>query len=148
MTDLGPLSFFLGIDVHRSPTGLFLSQAQYARDIVARAGMSNCKLAVTPVDTSSKLSASVGPPVSDPTLYRSLAGALQYLTFTRPDISYAVQHVCLFMHDPRESHFHALKRIIRYIHGTVSLGITISPSPKCDLIAYTDADWGGCPDTR
>ena len=148
MSDLGPLSFFLGIAVKRSPSGLFLSQEQYAKDIVARANMSNCKSALTPVDAGSKISAGSGPPVSDPPLYRSLAGALQYLTFTRPDISYAVQQICLFMHDPRETHFHALKRIIRYIHGTLTLGITISPSSKTELVAYTDADWAGCPDTR
>ena len=59
-----------------------------------------------------------------------------------------VQQICLFMHDPREPHLHAIKRIIRYIHGTLSLGITISPSLKTDLIAYTGADWAGCPDTR
>ncbi|GJS57845.1 ribonuclease H-like domain-containing protein [Tanacetum coccineum] len=70
--------------------------------------MLNCKPCRTPVDTDSKLSAD-GAPISDSTLYRSLAGALQYLTFTRPDISYAVQQVCLFMHDPREPHLSALK---------------------------------------
>nr|GEX12200.1 phospholipase-like protein [Tanacetum cinerariifolium] len=68
----------------------------------------------TPVATESKLGPD-GDPVSDPTLYRSLAGSFQYLTFTRPDISYAVQHVCLFMHDPREPHFSALKRILCYV---------------------------------
>ncbi|GJU03858.1 ribonuclease H-like domain-containing protein [Tanacetum coccineum] len=76
------------------------------------------------VDTDSKLSAD-GDPVSDPTLYHSLAGALQYLTFTRLDISYTVQQVCLYMHDPREPHFSALKRILRYIR-----------------------DWAGCPTAR
>lgn len=74
-------------------------------DIINRAGMKDCKPCQTPVDMKSKLTAEAGPKVTDPTLYRSLAGALQYLTFTRPDISYAVQQVCLFMHDPRESHF-------------------------------------------
>ena len=62
--------------------------------------------------------------MADPTDYRSLAGALQYLTFTRPDIAYAVQQVCLYMHDPRESHLAALKRILRYIRGTLHLGFS------------------------
>ncbi|GJZ72953.1 ribonuclease H-like domain-containing protein [Tanacetum coccineum] len=83
MTDLGALNYFLGISVTRDSSGMFLSQ---------RDG---------------------GTPVVDPTLYRSLAGSLQYLTFTRPDITYAVQQVCLYMHDPREPHFSALKRILR-----------------------------------
>ncbi|GKE29695.1 ribonuclease H-like domain-containing protein [Tanacetum coccineum] len=73
--------------------------------------MVNCNPCRTPVDTESKLGDD-SDPVSDPTLYQSLAGSLQYLTFTRPDNSYAVQQVCLYMHDPREHHFSALKRIL------------------------------------
>nr|GEY32517.1 ribonuclease H-like domain-containing protein [Tanacetum cinerariifolium] len=76
----------------------------------------------TPVDTDSKLGPE-GVAVQDPTLYRSLAGGLQYLTFTRPDLSYAVQQICLYMHDPREPHFAALKRILRYVRGTVDFGL-------------------------
>lgn len=79
---------------------------------------------------------------------RSLAGALQYLTFTRPDIAFAVQQICLYMHDPREPHLHALKRILRYIRGTLDHGLQIHVSPTSDLRAYSDADWGGCPVSR
>ncbi|XP_071704953.1 secreted RxLR effector protein 161-like [Rutidosis leptorrhynchoides] len=101
----------------------------------------------TPADTQSKLD-HTGPPVADPTLYRSLAGALQYLTFTRPDISYAVQKIYLFMHDPREPHFLALKRILRYLRGTLDYGLQIHVSSTAGLVGYSDADWGGCPTTR
>jgi hypothetical protein len=83
MTDMGPLHHFVGISVTRSAGGLFLSQRQYSQDILERAGMSECKPRSTPVDVHSKLSVD-GPPVADPTQYRSLTGALQYLTFTRP----------------------------------------------------------------
>jgi hypothetical protein len=114
MKDLGPLQHFLGIAVTRSSSGMMLSQRQYALDLLERAGMTACKPCITPVDTMAKLS-SDGPPVADPTLYRSLVGALQYLTFTRPDITYAVQQVCLHMHDPREPHLTAVKRILRYL---------------------------------
>ncbi|GKD56091.1 ribonuclease H-like domain-containing protein [Tanacetum coccineum] len=79
---------------------------------------------------------------------RSLAGALQYLTFTRPDISYAVQQVCLFMHDPREPHLSALKRILRYVRDTLSYGLQLYSSTTSSLVAYSDADWAGCPTTR
>ncbi|GJZ06737.1 ribonuclease H-like domain-containing protein [Tanacetum coccineum] len=126
MTNLGPLNYFLGVSVTRNRSGMFLSQQKYASEVLERAGMLTCNPCRTPVDTYYKLSAD-GDHVSDPTLYRSLAGELQYLTFTRPDISYAVQQVCLFMHDPREPHFAALKRILRYVQ---------------------DADWAGCPTTR
>lgn len=114
MKDLGPLSIFFGIAVTRHSHGLFLSQKQYAAKIIERTGMSNCSPSPTLVDTKSKLSANSGTPFNDPTKYRSLTGALQYLTFTRPNISYAVQQVCLHMHAPTIEHMSALKRIIRY----------------------------------
>ncbi|KAJ0714765.1 putative RNA-directed DNA polymerase [Helianthus annuus] len=148
MTDLGQLHHFLGIKVTRDERGLFLDQAQYAKDIISRAHMTDCKPCSTPVDLSSKLSASDGTLFHDPTLYRSLAGALQYLTFTRPDISYAVQQVCLFMHEPRDPHYAFLKRILRYLQGTVTYGIRLTKSTSHSLVAYSDADWGGCPDSR
>jgi len=110
--------------------------------------MSDCKPCTTPVDTNPKLSAVDGAPVADPTDFRSLASVLQYLTFTRPDIAYAVQQVCLHMHDPREPHLAALKRILRYIRGTLHLGLLLRPSAQSDLLVYSDADWAGCPDTR
>jgi hypothetical protein len=109
--------------------------------------MTDCKSCTTPVDLNPKLSAD-GDPVADPTDFRSLAGTLQYLTFTRPDISYAVQQICLHMHDPREPHLAALKRILRYLRGTLHMGLLIRPSAQQDLIVYSDADWAGCPDTR
>jgi hypothetical protein len=136
------------MQVQTCADGLFLSQRQYMMDILARAGMAECKPCSTPVDTNPKIAATDGPPVADATNYRSLAGALQYLTFTRPDIAYAVQQVCLHMHDPREPHLAALKRILRYVRGTLHLGLQLRPSPITDLVVYTDADWAGCPDTR
>lgn len=148
MKDLGPLSYFLGIAVTRHQGGLFLSQRKYAAEIIERAGMSSCKPSSTPVDAKPKLGANASQPYTDPSHYRSLAGALQYLTFTRPDITYAVQQVCLFMHDPRDEYMNALKRIVRYIHGTLDHGLHLYPSSPSTLISYTDADWGGCPDTR
>ncbi|CAA7028135.1 unnamed protein product [Microthlaspi erraticum] len=148
MTDLGKLHYFLGIAINRDSHGLHLNQRNYAADILHRAGMSNCNISSTPVDTSSKLSADAGKPVADPTLYRSLVGALQYLTFTRPDITYAVQQICLYMHDPREPHYNALKRILRYVKGTLDHGIQITRSSLNKITAYTDADWAGCPTTR
>jgi hypothetical protein len=117
-------------------------------DILDRAGMTECKSCSTPVDLNPKLSNIVGDPVADPTDFRSLAGALQYLTFTRPNIAYAVQQICLHMHDPREPHLAALKRILRYVPGTLHLGLLLRPSAQTELVVYSDADWAGCPDTR
>ncbi|GKB25366.1 ribonuclease H-like domain-containing protein [Tanacetum coccineum] len=116
-------------------------------EILDRAHMVNCNPSRTPIDTESKLG-SDGDMVAGPTLYRSLVGSLQYLTFTRPDISYAVQQVCLYMHDPREPHFSTLKRILRYVRGTLDYGLQLFSSSTTDLVAYSDADWAGCPTTR
>ncbi|GJW81798.1 ribonuclease H-like domain-containing protein [Tanacetum coccineum] len=143
MTDLGSLNYFLGISAQRTKSGLFLSQSKFAEEILERAHMQHCNPCKTPVDTESKLG-SDGDPVSDPTLYRSLAGAFQYLMFTRPDISYAVQQICLYMHDPRDLHFHALKRILRYVCGTIDHGLQLHVSSTSQLTAFTDADWAGC----
>ncbi|GKB78775.1 ribonuclease H-like domain-containing protein [Tanacetum coccineum] len=90
---------------------MFLCQKKYAAEVLERAGMRNCHSCRTIV-IESKLGAD-STPGSDPTLYRSLDVALQYLTFTRPDVSYAVQQVCLYMHDPREPHLAVLERILR-----------------------------------
>ncbi|GJV82842.1 ribonuclease H-like domain-containing protein [Tanacetum coccineum] len=97
--------------------------------------------------TESKLGPE-GAPVQDPTLYRSLTGGLQYLTFTRPDLSYAVQQICLYMHDLREPYFAALIRILRYVQGTLDLGLYLYASSTTSLVGYTVADWAGCPSTR
>lgn len=148
MKDLGRIHSFLGVSIKYNEKGMFLNQSHYAEEIIKRAGMSNCKPCATPVDMKSKLSADEGKRVSDATEYRSLAGALQYLTFTRPDISYAVQQICLFMHDPRESHLLALKRVIRYLQGTKAMGLQLLKGQSMKLTAYTDADWAGCPSTR
>jgi hypothetical protein len=148
MSDLGDIHHFLGINVHRTTEGLFLSQQQYALEILERANMLNCHSISTPIDTQAKLSSTHGRPCHDPTLYRSLAGALQYLTLTRPDLQYAVQQVCLFMHAPRDVHFQLIKRILRYVRGTTHFGLQLHRRSSLDLITYSDADWAGCPDTR
>lgn len=72
-------------------------------------------------------------------LYRSLARALQYLTFTIPNFTYVIQQICLYMHDPRKPHFIPLKRILRYVRGTTDHGLQIFYSPSRDIIAYFDA---------
>ncbi|KAJ9543905.1 hypothetical protein OSB04_023612 [Centaurea solstitialis] len=149
MKDLGPLSFFLGIAVIRSSSdSLFLSQHKYALEVLQRAGLALCNPAPTPVDTNSKLSSNDGTLLDNPTEYRQLVGALPYLTIARPDISYAVQQVCMHMHAPRTSYMNALKRILRYVRGTITYGLTFHSSSTNSLVAYTDADWAECPDTR
>lgn len=148
--DMGPLAYFLGINVRRTNDDFFLSQAQYVDDLLERAGMSNCKSVATPADMKPKQSITDGQPVcaADAFFYRSMAGALQYLTVTRPDIAYAVQQLCLHMHAPHDVHATMLKRVLPYIRGTPSIGVHLRASQTLSLTAYSDADWAGCPDTR
>jgi hypothetical protein len=148
MKDLGPLHHFLGVIIEHHPDGLFLHQCTYTLDILKRAVMEDCKPCTTPVDLQTKLADDSGPPVADASQFWSIVGALQYLTFTRPDIAYAVQQICLLMHDPRERHLTAMKRILRYLRGTPDFGLLLRRSSSSNLVVYTDADWAGCPDTR
>nr|GEX67366.1 ribonuclease H-like domain-containing protein [Tanacetum cinerariifolium] len=124
-----------------------LDYKKYAVEILKKAHMVICNPSRTPIDTESKLCVD-GDPVYDLTLYQSLAGSFQYLTFTRSDISYAVQQVCLHMHDSGEPHLSALKRILRYVQGTLHYGLQLFSSSTTDVVAYADADWAGCHTTR
>nr|GEV72774.1 hypothetical protein [Tanacetum cinerariifolium] len=115
----------------------YLPTGKYACELLERANMVNCNPSRTPVDTDSKLGPK-GVAVQDPTLYRSLAGGLQYLTFTRHDLSY----ICLYMPDPREPHFAALKHILRYVRGTVDFGLQLYASATTSLVG-AEAEYRG-----
>nr|GEW12193.1 ribonuclease H-like domain-containing protein [Tanacetum cinerariifolium] len=141
------LPFVSSTTVISSCFDIIHSDKKYDIEILDRAHVDNCNSSQTPIDTESKLR-SDGDPNSDPTLYRSLAGSLQYLTFTQPNISYAVQQMCLYMHDPREPCFSALKRIMRYVRGTLNYGLQLFFSSTTDLVAYSDADWADFHTTR
>nr|XP_043639305.1 uncharacterized mitochondrial protein AtMg00810-like [Erigeron canadensis] len=145
--DLGNLSYFLGLKVCYMQNGLFLHQAKYASEIIDRASMCDCKPISTPLSTNVVLTAE-GDRYSNPTLYRSLVGALQYLTITHLDISYAVNQVSQFLHCPTVTHFQELKRIIRYIKGTITHGLNFTKPKHCTLVGYSDVDWARCIDTR
>lgn len=112
--------------------------------------MEDCKPVSTPLSTSEKLSINEGTVLgeNDATHYRSIVGALQYLTLTRPDISFSVNKVCQFLHTPTTVHWAAVKRILRYLKHTVDLGLKISRSSSLLVSGYSDADWAGCLDDR
>nr|GEZ04521.1 hypothetical protein [Tanacetum cinerariifolium] len=147
MIDLGSLNYFLGISDQRTTSSLFLSQSKLAKDILEKAHMQQCNPCRTPVDTESKIKPK-GALVTDLTLYLIPIGALQYLTFTRPYLSYAVQQVCLYMHDPQEPYHLALKLILRYVRGTLDHGLKLHASTMNQLVAYIDAAWEGWPVTH
>jgi hypothetical protein len=97
-----------GVSVQHHADVLFLTQCQFALDVLEHTGMVDCKPVSTPVDAQAKVSVTFGPPVADPTWFRSLVEALQYVTFSRPDIAYAVQQICVHIQDPREPHLAAM----------------------------------------
>jgi len=106
LKDLGDLHYFLGIEVKRTQDDLVLSQQRYETDVLSRSGMSKCKAIDTPLSSTEKLSAAEGTALGpeDTTKYRSMVGALQYLTLTRPDVAFAVNKVCQFLHAPTVIH--------------------------------------------
>jgi histone deacetylase 1/2 len=148
--DLGALHYFLGLEVSRSSAGLTLTQHKYCPDLLHCAGMLKCKHATTPMSAIDRLSVLDGDLLSldDATEYRSLVGGLQYLTITRPDVSYAVNHVCQFLHAPRTSHWSVVKRILCYVCFTASYGLLLQPATSSALSAFSDVDWAGCPNDR
>ena len=124
LKDLGDLHYFLGIEVKKVTDGIVLSQEKYVSDILKRSGMMSCKVSDMPLSTTEKLSKEEGEPLGAEaaTNYRSVVGALQYLTLTRPDICFPVNKVCQFLHAPTLQHWTAVKRILRYLRGTMSTG--------------------------
>jgi histone deacetylase 1/2 len=153
LKDLGSLHYFLGIEVYPKGPGLLLSQKKYATDLLHRAGLQKCTPVSTPLASTDKLSITDGSPLSaaDSTRYRSIVGGLQYLTMTRPDLSFAVNKVCQYLHAPRCTHWSVVKRILRYVKATLSHGLLLSPySPTVPplLSAFSDADWAGDVDDR
>jgi histone deacetylase 1/2 len=123
--DHGELQYFLGIQVHKKNGELLINQERYACDTLKRVNMQLCKPAMTPVSTIEKLSIMDGTRLGteDSTKYGSIVGALQYLTLMHPDLSFSVNKVCQFLHSPTTVHLEAVKRILRYVKGTTSLGL-------------------------
>ncbi|BBG99739.1 transposable element gene [Prunus dulcis] len=142
-----PVHYFLGMEILRTPNGLSLTQSKYIKDLLTRTKMQDAKHISSPVASGRRLSLHDGAPLDDPSEYRSVVGALQYLTLTRPDIAFAVNHVCQFMHQPTSAHWVAVKRILRYLNGTSTHGLFYKPG-SLSLMAYSDADYAGDPDDR
>jgi histone deacetylase 1/2 len=150
LKDLGDLHYFLGIEVKKVHDGIIMSQEKYANNLFHHVNMQICKTVDTPLSVSDKLSLTDGEVLrgNDSTNYRSIVGTLQYITLTRPDIAFSVNKVCQFLHAPTTVHWIAVKRILRYLRGTISLGLRLSKSSSTIVSAFSDVDWIGCPDNR
>ena len=150
MSDLGLLSYYLGIEVRQSKAAVTLGQAAYARRLLQKANMAGCNPCQTPMEARLKLSKEGTTALVDPTEYRSLVCSLRYLVHTRPDISFAVGMVSRFMEKPRQEHLAAVKHLLRYIAGTVEYGLVYPKLSGVDnsLTGYSDSDLGGDVDDR
>ena len=147
--DMGKLHYFLGMSVVQDEEckSIWIGQPAYTTNLLTKYGMQDCKAVSTPVESGTKLKvASETDECVDQQLYQSAVGSLMYLSVsTRPDITYAVSNVARFSVKPTKEHWNAVKRIMRYLKGTTSLGITYTSdgSNDLELIGYSDADWGG-----
>lgn len=140
LKDLGDVTQFLGIEVTKTSQGLHLSQSAYIKEILKKVKMIDAKPFPTPMVSDLKLSKSEGEPTVDGKLYRSVVGALQYATITRPELSYSVNKESQFMSCPYDIHWKAVKRILHYLAGFTDHGIHIKASSFA-LSGFWDSDW-------
>lgn len=141
MTDLGLLSYYLGIEVKQSEKGITLCQTGYASRILEKMGMTNCNASHTPMEPRLTLSRTSQAEEVDPTEYRSIVGSLRYLLHTRPDLCFAVGYISRFMERPTKDHMTAVKHILRYVKGTLSLGCSYwKTERKSQLLGYYDSN--------
>nr|XP_016450848.1 PREDICTED: uncharacterized mitochondrial protein AtMg00810-like [Nicotiana tabacum] len=147
MKDLGPLSFFLGIEVSYFPRGTHLNQSKYANDLIIKVHIANVRTVHTPLAQKHGLEEAIGKAV-DPSIYKSTVGSLQYLTLTSPDITHVVNLVSQFMQNPNNMHLQGVKKILRFVKGTIDHGLRIKSHSSFKLYGFSDADWAGCAITR
>ncbi|RVW15239.1 Retrovirus-related Pol polyprotein from transposon RE1 [Vitis vinifera] len=150
LKDLGDIDYFLGIQVKHTSAGMHLSQAKYISNLLQKTKMLHVKPVPTPMVSNQSLSNSGSAPFSNTQLYRSTVGALQYATITRPDITYSVNRVCQFMQAPLTAHWKAVKRILRYLAGTLHHGLHLqhSSNSHLNITGFCDADWASDVDDR
>ena len=148
MKDLGPLNYFLGLEVSSSVDGYYLTQVKYTSDLISRATITDRKIVDTPIEYNYCLNSHDGESLSDATLYRQLVGSLIYLIVTHPDISYTVHVVSQLMATPRSPHYAIILMILRYLKGTIFDDFHFSSNSSLTLQAYSDADWADDPTDR
>nr|GEW84069.1 hypothetical protein [Tanacetum cinerariifolium] len=147
MSMIGELKFFLGIQIHQSPRGIFINQAKYAQEILIKHGMTSCDSVGTPMATKHLEADLSGTPV-DQTKYRSMVGALMYLTVSRTDIMHATYYCARYQAKPTEKHLIAVKRIFWHLKDTIHMGLWYPKDTGFELTAFLDSDHAGCLDSR
>ncbi|GJS07648.1 retrovirus-related pol polyprotein from transposon TNT 1-94 [Tanacetum coccineum] len=148
MSMMGKISFFLGLQISQSPRGIFINQSKYALESLKKYGFESCDPVDTPMVEKSKLDEDKEGNVVDPSHYRGMIGTLLYLTASRPDLQFAICMCARYQARPTEKHLNAVKRIFRYLKGTVHRGLWYPKDSSFALTAFADADHAGCQDTR
>ncbi|GJR06788.1 retrovirus-related pol polyprotein from transposon TNT 1-94 [Tanacetum coccineum] len=148
MSLMGEMKFFLGLQIHQSPKGIFINQAKYALEIMKKHNMDNCHSIGTPLATKPKLDVDLSGEPVDQSDYRSKIGSLMYLTSSRPDLVQAVCYCARYQARPTQKHLKEVKRIFKYLKGTINMGLWYPKDSGFELTAFSDADHAGCLDTR
>jgi hypothetical protein len=148
MSMIGELSYFLGLQVKQSSAGIFISQEKYLKEILKKFQMEDSSTVSTPMVVGCKLRKDDISPDVDQRTYRSMIGSLLYITTSRPNIMQVVGMVGHFQSAPKQSHLVAVKRIFKYLKGTMTYGLWYPRNQNFQLIAYSDADWANCVDER
>ena len=148
MKDLGVLRYFLGIEVARSPAGIYLCQRKYALGIITETGLLGVKPVSFPLEQNHKLAHAKDTPFSAPSRYRRLIGRIIYLGVTRPELSYVIHLLSQFKNDPQGEHWNAALRVVRYLKNSPGQGILLRANTELKITAWCDADWGTCPTTH
>ncbi|GKB05825.1 retrovirus-related pol polyprotein from transposon TNT 1-94 [Tanacetum coccineum] len=139
---------FLGIEICNTANGTHLNQRKYILDLLTDAGLTSAKPNLSPLPTNLKLSLDMGSPLPDLATYRRLVGRLLYLTMTRPDISYVVQHLSQFVSSPKYVHLQSAIHLLKYLKGSISKGLFYPVQPHLKVTCFSDADWASCLMTR
>ncbi|GJU78474.1 hypothetical protein Tco_1275544 [Tanacetum coccineum] len=145
MSMMGELKFFLGLQVHQSPCGIFISQLQYVIELLKKHGMDECVSMSTPIATE-RLDADLQGTPTDQMNYRQMIGGLMYLTASRPDFEFATFVCARYQARPMVNHLKEVKRIFRYLRQSYNMGLWYSTDSGFKLIAYSDADHARCKD--
>ncbi|XP_062013804.1 secreted RxLR effector protein 161-like [Rosa rugosa] len=148
MTDLGKMRYFLGVEVVQNEEGIYICQRKYAKEVLERFGMEKSNSSRNPIVPGFKLMKDESGVKVDATMYKQVVGCLMYLAATRPDLMYVISLISRFMGSPTELHMQAVKRVLRYLKGTVDLGILYKRNGNEKLEAYTDSDYAGDLDDR
>ncbi|GJU77579.1 retrovirus-related pol polyprotein from transposon TNT 1-94 [Tanacetum coccineum] len=148
MSLMGEMKFFLGLQIHQSPKGIFINQAKYALEILKKHNMDNCHSIGTPLATKPKLDVDLSGEPVDQSDYHSKIGSLMYLTSSRPDLVQAVCYCARYQARPTQKHLKEVKRIFKYLKGTINMGLWYPKDSGFELTAFSDADHAGCLDTR